>query len=315
MYVCGLFGKVFMGKFDKVKNIWNTIKSEWKTRYRLVFSNEDTHEQNFAIRNITIQKMVIVAVIAAFVLILLTTLLIAFTPLRVYIPGYTTQKDYKLYKQTAERMDSLEKVVEYNQQYIDNFITMLNEQVPAANDEMDEDAEATPNVHTTLRDKKRMAEAEDILEEAEMILGRVSEDNNNGNVPVIDQAKISNLSIFPPTIGSVVRAFDASKNHYGIDIASAHNTVVTCIADGVVISAGYSATDGYVIIVQHPGNLISVYKRNAALLKKTGARVNSGDPIATMGNTGSLEGKSTHLHFELWYNGFPINPLDYLVIE
>ena len=72
MYVCGLFGKVFMGKFDKVKNIWNTIKSEWKTRYRLVFSNEDTHEQNFAIRNITIQKMVIVAVIAAFVLILLT---------------------------------------------------------------------------------------------------------------------------------------------------------------------------------------------------------------------------------------------------
>lgn len=303
-----------MGKLEKVKNIWNTIKSEWKTRYRLVFSNEDTHEQNFVIRRITIQKMVVVAVIAAFVVILLTTLLIAFTPLRVYIPGYTTQKDYKLYKETASRVDSLEKIIDYNQKFIDNYITMLKEEVPTS-DEMDEDAEATPNVHTTIRDKKRMAESEALMEEAEMILGRVSEDNSNGNMPSIDQAKISNISIYPPAIGSVTRAFDASKNHYGIDIASVQNTVVTCIADGVVIAANYSATDGYVIIVQHPGNLISIYKRNATLLKKTGARVSSGDPIATVGNTGSTEGKSKHLHFELWYNGFPINPLDYLVIE
>jgi hypothetical protein len=96
-----------MSKFEKIKHVWNIIVSEWKTRYRLVFSNEETHEQRFVIRRITIQKIAVVAILAAFVIIVLTTVLIALTPLRVYIPGYTDQKDYKMYKQTAARVDSL----------------------------------------------------------------------------------------------------------------------------------------------------------------------------------------------------------------
>lgn len=304
-----------MDRFQKVKKLWNIIKKEWKTRYRLVFSNEDTHEQSFVIRRITIQKMVVAAVIGAVVIITLTSLLIAFTQLRLYIPGYTSQKDYKVYKETAARVDSLEHQVEVNQQYIDNFIAMMNDQVPAVGEE-DEEAEATPNTHMSIRDKKRMAEAEDIEEEAEMILGRISEDNSEGgNVPGIEQAKISKLNILPPAIGAVVKVFDATKNHYGVDVAASKNAVVSCIADGMVISASYSAADGYVIIVQHPGNLISIYKRCSNLLKQTGARVHAGEAIASMGNTGTSEGKSVHLHFELWYNGFPINPLNYLVIE
>ena len=304
-----------MGKFDKVKKIWSAVKREWKTRYRLVFSNEDTHEQEFVIRRITIQRMFVVAVIAAFVIILLTTLLIAFTPLRVYIPGYTDKKDFKLYKQTAARVDSLERIVAYNQQYIDNFMTMMAGDAPTLA-ETEDNAESTPNTHTTLRDKKRMAEAEELETEADLILGRISEDNpSQGSTPGLSQAKISALSIYPPALGSVTRPFDASKNHYGIDITSVRNSVVTCIADGVVIASHYSATDGYVIIVQHPGNLISVYKHNATLLKQSGARVKAGDPIASIGSTGSNEGNTPHLHFELWYNGFPINPLDYLVVE
>ncbi len=303
-----------MGRFDKLKTIWSTIKREWKTRYRLVFSNENTHKQELVIRRITIQKVVVTVVIAAFVLIVLTTLLIAFTPLRLYIPGYTSKKDYKLYVQATERLDSLQQQVDANQAYIDNFITMLNEQTPTV-DESDTTAEATPNTHKVDRDKQRMAKTEELEDEAELILGRISEDNSSENKPSLDRAKISSLSIYPPALGSVVRAFDASKNHYGIDISSSKNSVVTCIADGVVIAANYSATDGYIIIIQHPGNLISIYKRNASLLKQVGARVHTGEPVAVMGNTGSGEGKNVHLHFELWYNGFPINPLDYLVIE
>lgn len=303
-----------MGKVDKLNTIRYTIKNEWKTRYRLVFSNESTHEQSFVIRKITIQKIVVTVVIAAFVLVVLTTLLIAFTPLRVYIPGYTTQKDYKMYKQMAAQVDSLEKKIDENQQYIDNFIAVLNDKVPEM-EEVDNDEEEVPNTHTTLRDKKRMAQTEAIEEEAEMILGRISEDNGSTNMPGIDKAKISSLFIYPPAVGSIVRAFDASKNHYGIDICSVENSAVTCIADGVVVSANYNANDGYVIIVQHPGNLLSIYKRNASLLKQMGSRVHSGEPIAMMGKTGSGEGKTVHLHFELWYNGFPINPMDYLVIE
>jgi murein DD-endopeptidase MepM/ murein hydrolase activator NlpD len=304
-----------MSKFEKIKKVWNIMVSEWKTRYRLVFSNEDTHEQSFTIRQITIQKVVVVAILATFVVIVLTTILIALTPLRVYIPGYTDQKDYKLYKQTAAKVDSLERQLAVNQQFIDNFTDMLGGKDGAVYE--DDASQATPDVHPVERQQSRAGNVEEILEEADLILGRVGENSssNNNGVPNIDQAKITSISIYPPAIGAVTRLFDASQNHYGIDIASADNTTVTCVADGVVISANYTSSDGYTIIVQHPGNMISIYKHNAALMKQVGARVTAGMPIATVGKSGVTKGKSNHLHFELWYNGFPINPLNYLVIE
>ena len=304
-----------MSKFEKIKNAWKIIVSEWKTRYRLVFSNEDTHEQSFVIRRITIQKMVVTTILVAFIIIVLTTILIALTPLRVYIPGYTDQKDYKMYKQTAARVDSLEKQLAINQQFIDNFTDMLEGRDGAVYE--DEQTHATPDVHPVERDPSRAEGIHEVLEEAEIILGRVGESgtSNTSGVPNIEQAKITNISIYPPALGAVTRLFDASQNHYGIDIATTDNKTVSCVADGVVIAANYTASDGYTIIVQHPGNMISIYKRNATLLKSVGSRVTAGMPIATAGNYGSDEGSSRHLHFELWYNGFPINPLSYLVIE
>ena len=304
-----------MGKFQKIKHIWNIIKSEWKTRYRIVFSNEQTHEQQWVIKRLTIQKMFVIGVIAAAVLILLTTILIALTPLRMYIPGYTSKNDYKLYKQAVEHIDSLEQVIQYNQQYIDNFTTMLSGKVPTT-EEMDEEASKTPSVHAVERDKDRMKATEELLEESDMILARSDENVSGGaGMPSIEQAKITNLNLFPPAIGAVVRLFDVVKGHYGIDIANNDRSTVTSVADGVVISTYFNMADGYVIVVQHPGNLISIYKRNASLLKKTGARVSAGTPIALMGNTASEGEKNSHLHFELWYNGFPVNPLEYLVVE
>lgn len=304
-----------MSKFEKIKKIWNIIVSEWKTRYRLVFSNEDTHEQSFVIRRITIQKMVVVAILAAFVIITLTTILIALTPLRVYIPGYTEQKDYKLYKQMASRVDSLEQQLALNQEFIENFTSMLEGNDGAVYE--DDEAQMTPDVHPAKRDSSRAEGIREVIEEAEMILGRVGESSssNNTGTPGIEQAKITHISIYPPAMGAVTRLFDASQNHYGIDITPSDNKTVTCVADGVVIAANYTATDGYTIIIQHPGNMISIYKRNAALLKTVGSRVTAGMPVATTGNARSEGFNTHHLHFELWYNGFPINPLNYLVIE
>lgn len=302
-----------MGKLQKLKHIWGIVVKNWKTRFRLVFSNEETLEQRLVVQHITIQKAAVVIIIAAFVVIVLTTLLIAFTPLRVYIPGYTSQKDYKQYKLAAAKIDSLEKAIEYNQQFMDNYIAMANGRVPTAN-EMDSNAAATPQVHAKKRDSLRTRQSHKILEEAEMILGRVQK-NNTANTPGIDQAKISNLSIYPPASGAVCRLFSPDENHYGIDIRGSQNSTVCCVADGVVIFAGYNANDGHFIVVQHPGNLTSIYKRNSRVLKRIGDRVSAGSPIALMGNTGATGSKTVHLHFELWYNGFPINPLDYLVIQ
>lgn len=304
-----------MSKLEKIKKVWNIVVSEWQTRYRLVFSNEDTHEQSFLIRNITIKKVVVVSILAAFVIIVLTTILIALTPLRVYIPGYTNQKDYKLYKQTAARVDSLEKRYAMNQQYMESFSNVLEGKDDVVYE--DDKVRATPDVHPVERDKSRAERVNEILEDAKLILSRTTENStsNNSSVPNIEQAKITNISIYPPAMGAVTRLFDASQNHYGIDIVTADNKTVSSVADGVVIAADFTSTDGYTIIVQHPGNMISIYKHNAALLKTVGARVKSGMPIASAGSTSSSDENDRHLHFELWYNGFPINPLNYLVIE
>lgn len=302
-----------MGKFQKIKHIWNVIVRDWKTQYRLVFSNEETLEQRFVVQHITIKKVVVVAIIAAFVIILLTTTFIALTPLRMYIPGYTSQKDYKLYKQAVTKIDSLENAIKYNQEYIDHYTAVAKEEVPTMK-EMDKDAAATPQVHTAERDKKRVEQTKNLLKESEKILGRVQKSSATAT-PGIDQAKISNLSIYPPALGAVSGLFNPSENHFGIDIQGGSNSTVCCVADGVVILTGYNAQDGHFIIVQHPGNLTSQYKCNSRILKKTGDRVYSGTPIAIMGNSGVSESKTIHLHFELWYNGFPINPLDYLVIH
>lgn len=311
------FKKMPMGRrLQKLKKIKNVIVSDWKTRYRLVFSNEETHEQRFVIKKITIQKIVVVTIIAVFIIIALTALLISLTPLRVYVPGYTSKKEYRLYRQTAAKLDSLEEMVAVNQQYMDNFIALLNDNVPDSKD-MIRDSTAIPNVHYTSRDKDKMLSVKGLEKEAEKILGRIREDKENDNSAVtsFEEAKITNLSLYPPAFGTITRPFNPSVKHYGIDICNVKNSLILNVADGVVIYAGFNVQDGNMIIVQHPGNLISIYKHNETLLKSTGAQVQAGTPIATMGNSGLSENTTVHLHFELWYNGFPFNPLNYFVIE
>lgn len=302
-----------MGKLQKSRRVWRAIVRNWKTKYRLVFSNESTLEQRLVIRHITIQKVFVVSVLTAFVLILLTAVIIALTPLRVYVPGYTTRREYKQYRQAALKIDSLEALVQHNQEYIDHYLAMVREEVPTT-DETDGDAASTPQVHHTERDPAREEQSRRILEEAEHILGRTRK-NNPAPTPGIDLAKVSNLSIRPPAFGAVVRTFSPEENHYGIDIQGGRNTAVCCAADGVVIFTGYNARDGHFIVVQHPGNLTSLYKHNRKVLKHVGERVSSGSPIALMGEPAPADEKKPRLHFELWYNGFPVNPLDYLVIQ
>jgi murein DD-endopeptidase MepM/ murein hydrolase activator NlpD len=110
----------------------------------------------------------------------------------------------------------------------------------------------------------------------------------------------------------VTNSFSTTNNHYGIDIVAPPNEVVKAILDGTVIMSSWTLETGWVIQIQHDNNLLSVYKHNAELLKRQGDFVKAGDPIAIIGNSGELT-TGPHLHFELWHNMAPINPLDYIV--
>ncbi|MBA3705743.1 MAG: M23 family metallopeptidase, partial [Bacteroidetes bacterium] len=96
---------------------------------------------------------------------------------------------------------------------------------------------------------------------------------------------------------------------FGVDVVTKQDEMVKSTLEGTVVFTGFSAKDGYVIQIQHSNNLTSIYKHNAEILKKTGDRIKSGEAISVVGNTGELS-KGPHLHFELWYNGIPINPQD-----
>ncbi len=121
----------------------------------------------------------------------------------------------------------------------------------------------------------------------------------------------TNFTFFNPLKGIITSEFDLSLNHYGIDIVSKENDAVKATLDGTVLFADWTVETGHVISIQHRDNYISVYKHNSVLLKKTGNFVKAGEPIAIVGESGELT-TGAHLHFELWYNGTPVNPLEYI---
>jgi len=121
-----------------------------------------------------------------------------------------------------------------------------------------------------------------------------------------------NLTFFSPIKGTVTSEFDPLRKHFGVDVVAARDEVIKAVQDGTVIFAGWTVETGYVIAIQHPGNVISVYKHNSVLLKKEGNMVHAGETVAIIGETGELT-TGPHLHLEIWINGIPVNPKDYIV--
>jgi murein DD-endopeptidase MepM/ murein hydrolase activator NlpD len=126
-----------------------------------------------------------------------------------------------------------------------------------------------------------------------------------------DFGEISEIYFISPLSGIVSSPFNVKIDHYGIDVVSKKNEPVKCVADGTVIFSSWTQDSGNVIAVQHRTNLISIYKHNSALLKKVGNFVNAGEIISIIGNTGELT-TGPHLHFELWFNGNPVNPEEFV---
>ncbi len=134
----------------------------------------------------------------------------------------------------------------------------------------------------------------------------------NFNVSLAYKDEFGSMLFFPPLSGSIVTsAFDMKQGHYGIDLASGKNEPIKSVADGTVVMSSWTDDSGYVIAIQHKSNLITVYKHNSVLLKKVGNFVKAGDIIAIIGDSGEMS-TGPHLHFELWYNGNPLNPAEFI---
>ena len=271
-------------------------------KYRLVVLNEDTFEEVGFVR---LSRLNIFA-ISGFILILVVAIVylaIAYTPIKELIPGYPDTMMSHHIRQNAMKLDSIERELAMRDQYFQNINRIVNGESP----------ENYLNDTTTLKGQ------EDIVftrSENDSILREQVEAEEQFRLSVIEQTTngktLHELHFFTPVQGIITNSFNPLESHYGVDLVAGPNEVVKTTLDGMVILAAWTLETGYVIQVQHDNNLISVYKHNAELFKSEGQKVSAGDAIAVIGNSGELT-TGPHLHFELWHNGVPLDPIKYIV--
>ena len=277
------------------------LRQKLTDKYRLVVLNEDTFEERFSLK-LSRLNVFVLGGFFSILLIGLTTLLIAFSPLREYIPGYSSTALKKKATKLVYETDSLKNKLAILQNFTKALKPVLTGDIPDTNVVIDSlKTEAEQKVID--ESKLNATKADSLFREKVESKDRfpLSEENKN-------KAKVV---FFAPVTGSFTQQFNANEKHFAVDIVTKIGTPVKAIADGTVILAEWTAETGYVITVQHPNGFISVYKHNGSLLKQQGDFVKSGEAIASVGSTGELT-TGPHLHFELWNNGYPVNPKSYI---
>ncbi|PIA79003.1 peptidase M23 [Gaetbulibacter sp. 4G1] len=276
------------------------IKRKLLDKYRLVILNENTFEERLSFK-LTRLNVFVLASISVIVLITATYALIAFTPLREYIPGYSSTKLKKKAIELNYKTDSLQQVISMNQRYYSSIKKVLQGDVSATDFNKDSIIEAA---------KLEISEV-DLNPNLEDSLLRQKVDKEDKYNLFESATSAANFVLFPPVNGTISEPYNLKEKHYAVDVVVAKDAPIKATADGIVIFAEWTTSTGHVIIIEHSYGLISVYKHNAALTKTQGDLVKAGEVIATAGSSGELS-TGPHLHFELWNDGYPINPTNFI---
>lgn len=289
---------------DKQKKFWQSLRKKLKVTYRLVVMNDDTFEEVDAYRlNLLNIYLLISSVIVS--LTLLIVMVIVFTPLKNYIPGYgdfdALEKSVQLEKQLSE----LRNEVKTYELWSSNIKKILTGNVDTVGSFAHLDSNKTSDlgfsVPKVVEDEDlRKAQEEDFDEETPRIV----------NLPP-QEIPLGQRYFTPPVSGEISFAFSPEKKHLGVDVIAPKNTPVKSVMDGFVLFSDWSLETGNTICIQHKDNLVSFYKHNSALLKSEGDIVKAGEAIAIIGNTGT-HSTGPHLHFELWHQGKPVDPMDFV---
>ncbi len=277
-----------------------------KDKYRLVILNDQTFEERASVR-LSRFNVYVIAGTLFFLLTIFIFLVIAFTPIKQYIPGYGDLSVRRNLIQLRLEADSLQNKVRQQEQWILNARNVL-----AGNDTLNLDTTGfisqAPKYDTIKLDE--VPAADKLLRE------EMEKEDDYALMFTPDNGKktesLSNLKLFPPVLGLVSASFDPLKSHFGTDIVAKEKESIKTILNGTVIMADWTVETGYVIAIQHEHDLISIYKHNSVLLKKVGTFVKTGEAIAIIGNSGE-QTTGPHLHFELWRNGVPVDPESYIV--
>lgn len=298
-----------------LKDWWYRLKSKpvkdvIKHKHRFVVMDTDTFKEKFSFQLSGINIFVTLG-ISVIVLVLITTVLIAFTPLREWIPGYTNNRMVEQTYENARRVDSLEVALAQQEWMIGTLQAVLRGENPGA----DFEAGSQDSVVTLTQLSKVYRHS------VEDSLMRVEVEREDSRYQVKGASRVTAVAaenapavshlFFAPLKGKILRPFERDRQHMGIDIAGTPGQAVYAAYGGTVISDNFTADAGYVIAIQHPGNVITVYRHNGIVLKRQGDVVRAGEPIAYVATPDKVN-TTPHIHFELWVNGLPTNPEEYI---
>lgn len=275
------------------------LKQRLFHKHRLVILDEDSLEEAFSFQ-LNLMNVFVVVSLSSIILIALTTVLIAFTSLRQYIPGYSTSNLKKEAMELAIKSDSLEHSLSVNNAYLSALRKVLEGKLEYA--QLSKDSIANPN-------KIEVAEKDIQPTEEEIELRKKMLEEDKYNLFDTAKPKIS-LVLFSPVQGTILEPYNAKNKHNYLKITVPQNTPIKSVAAGSVVFADWTPTNGYVTLVRHQDELLSIYKNTASITKNAGDTVKSGEVLALAGPT--TQPKNTFLHFELWKDGFPTDPTQYI---
>lgn len=279
------------------------LKKQLFTKNRLVILNEESFEEIFSLK-LNLMNVFVVVTISAILIISITTYIIAFTPLREFIPGYASNKLKKDATILAVKSDSLALEVKKNELYIQSIKKILTGDLEYA--KFNKDSLLAKESSDISKENLNPSEEEIKLREQVAL-------EDKYNLFEKAQSKV-NLVLFPPVRGHITEKYSAVNKHFAVDVAVPKDTPIKSVANGTVVFADWTPSTGNVIIIKHRDAILSVYKHAATLTKTQGDVVRTGEVIGLAGSTGK-ESTGIHLHFELWKDGFTIDPTQFIDFE
>lgn len=276
----------------------DTEKSKRK-KYRIELLHIETLEKKVSFET-SILSIILTLFLSVLAIMGATIALVAFTPLKEYMPGYADANLNRQIKALSLQADSITEQMRQKDLYLSNIINILQ-----GNDTCFRPTDPNNGISvlpSTAIDTSSAISEKDSLLRAEYDSYKYSLSNIT---PTKGGAPIPNF--YPPLNGTITTKFSKEESHLGIDITAPDNEIVKSALEGTVIIATWSSENNYIIVIQHANNYLSLYRQNSALIKKEGDFVRAGEPIAIIGKSRTAPNQNS-LHFEIWHNGTATDP-------
>lgn len=286
---------------------WARFREHSKSNYRMVVMNADTFDE---VGSYNLTPLNIYVAISSLVLVLsiLIFLLIAYTPLRKYVPGYGDIIQRRELVAMQKEIKILSDELQLQTDYSENFRRILEGEVTTGEDVQSQSREVTEDdiEPVTLSEEEVRLRREVELERVGRVAREGGTPREGSNLSSLEQ-----LFLVAPVNGEISAGYKPEKDHLGVDVLAPRSTAIKAAAAGVVFMSEFTSANGNVVGIQHDNELITFYKHNSELLKRVGDRVKSGEAVAIIGDTGT-QSTGPHLHFEMWFRGQSVDPADYV---